>query len=85
MGKELRSKKMRSLLAHGKRKARGHPPAEGYMKQLVYETLPNGWHYQVDWVHDVRVAPKPYVVAWGFHPRTRGSQSAQYYLMEQHE
>lgn len=65
---KLRSKKMLSLLRRGKRKAQGKPPSEGTLHSLIYETLPNGWHYQVEWVSDLRCAPKPYVIVYAFKP-----------------
>lgn len=81
MSKELRSKRMRGLLARGRRKARGHPPSEGMMRSLINETLPNGWHYQCDWVYDLRIQPRPYIIAWAFPPSTRGCESARYHLL----
>lgn len=48
------------------------------MINLVYENLKNGWHYQVEYVHDTRFAPKPWIIAYGFSPRSQGS--ADYFL-----
>lgn len=79
MAKELKSKRMKALLARGRRKARGkRPPSDGMMLGLINENLPNGWHYQVEWVHDTRFEPKPWIVAYGFSPRSRGT--ADYFL-----
>lgn len=79
MAKELRSKRLRALLEQGNRKARRKsPPSDGMMVNLVYLNLPNGWHYQVEWVHDTRFRPKPWIVAYGFSPRSCGS--ADYFL-----
>lgn len=81
MPKELRSKKMRSMLARAKRRVRRRKrPGDGMMTSLVSETLPNGWHYQVEWVHDTRFAPKPWIVVYGFSPRSCGL--ADYFLKE---
>ena len=67
--KVLRSKKMRALLAAGIRKSkRQKPPSDGYMVSLIYKTEKNGWHYQVEWVHDTRFEPKPIVKVYAFAP-----------------
>lgn len=77
--KELRSKKMRTLLALAKRRARpAKRPGDGMMTSLVYEHMKNGWHYQVEWVHDTRFAPKPWIIAYAFSPNHRGA--ADYFL-----
>ena len=65
---ELRSAKMKELLKRAKRRAKGRPPSEGPLRSLIYETAKNGWHYQVEWVHDLRCRPKPYIVAYAFKP-----------------
>ena len=68
---ELRSPAMRRLLEQGMRKAKKTTrPSEGHLKSLIYKTLSNGWHYQVDYIYDLRVQPKPYVVVYAFPPKT---------------
>lgn len=71
--KELRSRKMRSLLRQGLREARRclRPPSEGMLVNLFSEDLSNGWHYQVDYIHDLRFRPKPYVAVFAFRPPRR--------------
>ena len=80
--KLLRSKRMRELLRRAIRKTRGkNPPSDGYLVSLIYETLPNGWHYQVDWVTDSRFYKKPRVVVYAFAPPLRWhARSATHYL-----
>lgn len=81
MRKELRSKRMRDLIALAKRRAkRKSPPSEGYMTNLVDLSLKNGWKYQVEWVHDIRFKPEPWIVAYAFPPHHQGSECAPYYL-----
>lgn len=84
MPKELKSPRMKALLAKGVRRTRREPrrrPSDGMMRNLVYLTLNNGWHYQVEWAHDTRIRPKPYVVVYAFPPSHRGCESAPYFLM----
>jgi hypothetical protein len=67
---------MRALLAKGKRKAKANPrrlPSDGGLSNLHHETLPNGWHYQVDWLHDTRFYPEPWIEVFAFHPKHKGS------------
>ena len=74
---------MRSLLARGKRIAKRNPkrcPSDGGMIGLINENSPNGWHWQVEWINDTRFQPKPWIIAYGFSPRSRGS--ADYFLKE---
>lgn len=81
--KILRSKKMRRLLAYGKRVARRKRcPGDGSLQPLYSETLPNGWYYQVDWINDSRFAPKPWIEVFAFSPRMkqRGTASATHSL-----
>lgn len=67
--KILRSKKMKALLAIGKRRAKPNKrPGDGMMTSLSYLTLPNGWHYQVDWIHDTRFSPEPWIEVFAFAP-----------------
>ena len=82
MTKLLRSRRMRDLLAEGVRKSkRMRPPSDGTMTSLVYLTLKNGWHYQVEWVHDQRFQKEPWIIAYAFPPHHPGSVSAPYYLV----
>ena len=67
--KILRSRKMRALLAKGKRRAtRKRRPGDGMLSSLFHETLPNGWHYQVDWINDTRFKPEPWIEVFAFRP-----------------
>jgi hypothetical protein len=78
--KELRSKAMRNLLSEAQRKVK-RPPLDGMMISLIYRTLRNGWHYQVEHIHDTRFRPKPYIVVYAFKPpRTYHARSADYFL-----
>lgn len=71
--KILRSKKMRSLLARGKHRAKSkHRPSDGMMTGLIHETLRNGWHYQVDWIHDTRFKSEPWIEVFAFAPGHKG-------------
>ena len=77
----LRSKKMRSLLARGKRLATAkRRPGDGMMASLINESLPNGWHYQVDWIHDTRFKPEPWIEVFAFRPGHRGCAAASHSL-----
>jgi len=78
---ELRTEKMRSMLARGRRKTRQHlPPSEGMMRGLINETSKNGWHYQVEWIRDLS-APEPYVIVYAWPPGERfGGHLAKYFL-----
>ena len=79
--KELRSPKMKSLLARGKRRAtKARRPGDGGMVGLINETAKNGYHYQVEWVHDTRFALLPWIVAYAWKPHPVGSASADYFL-----
>jgi len=79
---ELKTDKMRAMLKRGQRKTRGHrPPSEGMMRGLINETAKNGWHYQVEWVHDLRRAPEPYVIVYAWPPSERFAEHlAKYFL-----
>lgn len=51
--KVLKSAKMKSLLARGVKKAKKKSlPPDGTFVNLIYETATNGWHYQVEYIHD---------------------------------
>ena len=80
--KVLRSKRMRALLKRAIRKTHGQkPPNDGMMTSLIYETLPNGWHYQVEWVNDSRFYDKPTVMVYAFAPpRDFSARSATHVL-----
>lgn len=80
--KELKSNPMRLLLARGLRIARrGKIPNEGHMRSLIYKTLHNGWHYQVECIKDSRFALGPRVVVYAFRPpRTFNARKADFYL-----
>lgn len=82
--KELKSKTMKALLAQGIRRAKKtKTPFDGHMTGLVYKTLRNGWHYQVEYVNDTRLMPKPYVVVYAFAPPADFScRSADFYLTQ---
>ena len=82
--KVLKSKIMRKLLAAGKRKkSKIGAPRVGSSCSLIYRTLPNGWHYQVDYIHDSRFYERPAVFVYAFAPgRGRGAVSADYVLSE---
>jgi hypothetical protein len=80
--KELKSPTMKLMLERGLRKAkRTSPPSEGMMLSLINETKKNRWHYQVEYVYDLRMRKNPYVIAYAFKPQTYGS--ADYYLMKE--
>lgn len=75
---------MRFLLETGIRRAKRNKkmrPGDGGMVNLLNETIKNGWHYQVEWIHDTRFAPEPYIVAYAFPPGHVGSAAAPYFLM----
>lgn len=80
--KELKSPRMRALLNSGLRKAkRKNRPIDGMMYNLIYKTLNNGWHYQVEYVYDSRFYDKPYVVVYAFKPPKKFTcVAADYYL-----
>lgn len=69
------------MLMAGVEKAGKMPaPPDGMMTSVGYKTLPNGWHYQVEYMHDTRLRERPYVVAYGFRPPCRmNARSADIY------
>ena len=70
--REFKSKAMKSRLERGIKKAKKLPiPSDGSMRNLIYETIPNGWHYQVEYIHDSRLCEKPYVAVYAFRPKGR--------------
>ncbi|HRZ18596.1 MAG TPA: hypothetical protein P5136_00940 [Methanofastidiosum sp.] len=80
--KELNSKAMRSLLKEGIRIAKSkRVPSDGALLPLLDKTLNNGWHYQVDFIHDSRCKDKPWVVVYAFAPpNNQYARNADYYL-----
>lgn len=82
--KESKGKRLLQLLAEGISKAaKTTAPPDGMMKSLVYETSKNGWHYQVEYVHDTRMYERPFIVAYGFAPpRRMFCRSADIYAMK---
>lgn len=83
--KELKSKTMKAFLTSGLRKAKiSKRPSEGCMYNLIYKTLSNGWHYQIDYIYDLRACKKPYVAVYAFKPPLDYSaRMADYYLMKE--
>ena len=45
-------------------------PSDGSFVSLVCEDMV-GYHIQVEWVHDTRFNPKPWIVAYAWGPRGR--------------
>ena len=82
--KILKTAKMKSLLRRGINKAKRlkSKPRDGMMYNLIYETLLNGWHYQVEYVFDHRVQSSPYVIVYGFKPGDASARMADYYLRQ---
>jgi len=80
--KKSRSKAMREMLRRGIAKAKKRSiPSDGYMSNLIYETKPNGWHYQVELVHDTRFHPEPVVSVYAFKPpRSYHARGADLFL-----
>lgn len=81
--KILRSKKMKRLLAKGKKMATAkRRPGDGMLRPLFQETSKNGWYYQVDWINDSRFAPKPWIEVFAFKPGSiqRGTSCASHSL-----
>ena len=78
------SKTMRRMLARGLRDARSRSqPSDGSMFSLFTVDMANGWYYQVDFIHDTRLMPKPYVSVFAFRPpRDFSARSADLYLSE---
>lgn len=57
---------LRKLYARGVKATKGRkPPSDGSMVNLVHQN--GGYsrhHFQVEWVHDTRFRPKPWVVVY---------------------
>lgn len=54
------------------------------LRPLFSEDLPNGWHYQVDFVHDQRIRSKPFVAVCAFKPpRVMHAKCCEYILEEE--
>jgi hypothetical protein len=84
--RELKSKSMQKFLKLGLRKAKRQfsIPDDGTLCSLIYTTLKNGWHYQVEFVHDKRIRPKPYVAVFAFKPPLNFCcRSADYVLIQE--
>lgn len=83
--KVSKSNAMKKMLSRGIKLAKkGRIPDEGMMRNLIYETLPNGWHYQVEFIHDTRVFSKPYVAVYAFRPpRSFCAKQADICLMKE--
>lgn len=80
--KQLKSKTMKRFLERGIRKAKKTKrPSEGTFVNLISETLPNGYHYQVEYVYDLRWCKRPVVSVYCFRPpRNQSARRADYYL-----
>ena len=80
--KQLNSPAMRLWLKKGIRKAKTMKrPSEGTFVNLFYKTLSNGWHYQVEYMYDLRRHDKPYVIVYAFAPpEDFSARSATHYL-----
>lgn len=85
--KELRSKKMKMLLAKAFKKwiRDGKKiPSDGYMNSLIYEDSKNGWHYQGDIVNDRRFYKFPVINIFAFKPpRVYHAKSAEYVITKE--
>lgn len=83
--KLCKSFRMRKLLSQGLAKARKvKRPHEGMMRSLIYKTLRNGWHYQVEYICDHRNRPRPCVVVYAFKPPADfTARSADLYLTQE--
>jgi hypothetical protein len=82
--KELKSPTMRKLLRSGIRKAKKiGTPSDGTMFNLIYKTLKNGWHYQVEYIHDGRMFESPYVAVFAFKPPVVGAAAATFVLYQE--
>jgi len=82
---ELKTNRMKVLLKQGIRKAKKiKAPSEGSLIGLMQITLKNGWYYQVDFIRDLRIHNKPYVIVYAFKPPLRFyARSADYYLSKE--
>lgn len=83
--KLCKSPVMQRFLLSGIRKAKKmSEPSEGMMKSLIYKTLHNGWHYQVDYIYDLRCHKKPYISVFAFKPPLDfTARSADLYLTQE--
>lgn len=84
MMKVLKTPAMKKLLQKGKRKARREgAPSEGMFLSLYNFTICNGWHYQIEYVYDLRMHNKPFVVVYAWRPPVAYSAiSADYCLRD---
>ena len=84
--RELKSKSMQKFLKLGLRKVKKKSsiPDDGTLYSLIYTTLKNGWHYQVEFVYDKRIRPQPYVAVFAFKPPLNFCcRSADYFLIQE--
>lgn len=75
---------MKQLLEKGLRKAkRMKAPSEGTFCPLFNLDTKNGWHYQIEYVHDSRYEDKKFVSVFAFKPpRNFCARSADLYLSQ---
>lgn len=78
----LNSPAMRLWLKRGIAKAKHmKKPRAGTLRSLFYKTLRNGWHYQVEYMNDLRMADRPFVIVYAFAPpKDFSARSATHYL-----
>ena len=82
--KTSKSKAMRLMLKRGIAIARKrHVPSDGMMTNLIYQTKPNGWHYQVEFIHDTRFHERPIVAVYAFKPPMRYHARGADLMLEQ--
>ena len=83
--KRLNSPIMKKFLKKGVRLAMMlQPPDDGMLLPLFNTTTKNGWYYQIDYIHDERVRPNPYVAVWAFKPpRSFNARSATHFLTKE--
>lgn len=71
---------MRRWLAKGRHASKSRkPPTNGYLAPLYYKNrgIGSNWHVQVEWVHDTRIKPKPYIICFAWSPSGK-----EYYLVD---
>lgn len=81
----LKTKSMKRYLRRGLKLAKTKTkPSNGSFFNLIYETLKNGWHYQIEYVYDTRCNDKPYIAVYAFKPPERfHARLADYVLTEE--
>lgn len=78
--KRLNNSKMRKALKRAAKKV-GKPPSDGSMLSLLYGDInKDGEHWQVEYIHDTRFRPEPYIAAYRWRKRGVGATIAQYVL-----